>query len=189
MQAIRSCGARGSAIALALVVGSGIAVNAQQDEAPQPPAEYTRQEAVCPSGGLEVRHRGTETLEVEDGARLDRDRDGAWTWPIESASDRRMTGTVYHTYESDAYVPGPAIDVWTTRIVNDEGAWLDVGVTARSLEGTVFEETGPAVWVGEGDYEGLLAIDMESREVDTCLSEHRGLIFESAPSLEGYLPG
>ena len=73
-----------------------------QAVAPQPPVEFTGTIACGPP----VRNPTSETLDLDDGTVVVRDRQGAWQ-QIVSMSDSRLEGAIYHTWEADTTRPTP----------------------------------------------------------------------------------
>jgi hypothetical protein len=117
-------------------------------------------------------------------------------------SDPRLQGDAYQTYETDTYhaqgsESGPGVIAATLSIVTEDGAW----VTRGGLRGTLADGTDAgAIFVGDGAYEGLIAIMTEPgafgqvprpeeipAEYGPC-EEVRGTIFDGAPVPEPYLP-
>ena len=180
------------AATLGLLAGSVVNVGAQEEAAPQPPVEFSGR-VVC---GPEVSadRAGTEEV-LEVGAEamvLTRARDGAWRQSA-TVSDPRFEGDWYHTWEMDGYAlpeaeGGPEVQAWTWRVENDEGAWQAQVIQATFPDGTPIGDP-PAVFIGEGAYEGLTAI-VASTEADVlpCGVDIRGVIFAGAPTPEPYVP-
>jgi hypothetical protein len=124
---------------------------------------------------------------------LTRNRGGAWQQTV-TMSDPRLEGTVYHTFEGDTYraagaEQGPEMFAATCRIANEQGAWGDRGYGGSYSDGTPIGENSPDVWIGEGAYEGMIAV-MESTPLEGggCGASLRGVIFTGAPALEPYIP-
>jgi hypothetical protein len=176
-------------IVLGLLVET-VGVSAQEDDAaPQPPTEFTGTLRCGPP--VSPDRAGTEErLEVGDeGLVLTRGRRGAWR-QSGSFSDPRLEGAVYATFQWDNYAPsgagvGPSVTVFAFRIENEEGAWQALGHNAMFGDGTSTE--APVVLIGEGAYEGLVAI-FEGTEIEPCGQEVRGIIFDHAPVPEAYTP-
>jgi hypothetical protein len=137
------------------------------------------------------------SLELGDeGLRVARNRGGAWRNAV-TMSDPRLRGDAYQTYESHEYV-GTGIEVVasTLSIVNEDGAWV-----SRRCRGTgtgADATDSGSVFIGEGTYEGLIAVMSEvgapvSRpetipaEYEGC-GEVKGIIIDDAPVPEPYLP-
>jgi hypothetical protein len=123
---------------------------------------------------------GTGDMTVADGVYQDRRR--VHRTDAATASDPRFAGTVTIELNTDKHgLRGPAVARGTIRVENDGGAWVDEDVVAFGFSGRSGpEETG--VLIGEGGYEGLVAI------VDGLFSDHehltpyswdlRGVIFD-----------
>jgi hypothetical protein len=180
-----------SAIAAALAASATVAVSAQEVAAPQPPAVFNGRVWCGPPVSPE-RAGAEETLEAGDeGWVLTRNRDGAWRQSA-SVNDPRLEGDWYHTWENDAYAlpdaaTGPAVAAATWRIENEEGAWQGGALEASLPDGTRIETA--TVLVGEGAYEGLIAIlDGEPAADEPCAVDIKGIIFEGAPALEPFSP-
>jgi hypothetical protein len=166
-----------------------VAATAQEEaRAPQPPVEVSGR-ITC---GRPVRSGSDETLELGDeGMVLTRDRDGAWRQAV-TMSDPRLEGTVHHTFEADTYgMPSgdTVAEVWaaTRRIENEAGSWEVRAYGGSFADGTPIGNA-PAVYIGEGAYEGLIAILDESPLEGACGSDVRGVIFDRAPVPEPYVP-
>jgi hypothetical protein len=149
-----------AAAAVGLLAGSAGSLAAQEEDAPQPPVEFT----LCINFGPEV-HRGTEeqvVVSLPDGEMtIDQGRDWTWRQRLTEVSDPRLDGTLYHASNGDVYTlpdneAGPTFEMFTKRIENDEGAWEGSAVLLSSPDGTTY--VGPTVMTGEGAYEGLTAI-------------------------------
>jgi len=174
----------------AIVAGAQSPAPAPPEEAaPQPPTEFTG--TACWYGPEVAPDRaGTETtLEVGDeGVVLTRLRRGAWQNHNDvSMSDPRLQGIGYQTYESDAYAmpgsaTGPIIDVQTLSIVNEDGAWVSTRYRA-TVDGSDTAIPAVDVFIGQGAYEGLIAI-MET--AGPCSGP--GVILDGAPVPEPYIP-
>jgi hypothetical protein len=164
-------------------------------EAP-PPVEFTGR-IMCGPPVSPDRAGTEETLDVgDDGMTLTRSRGGAWHQTV-TMSDPRLEGTVYHTFEGDEYLVAGAeqgAGVWaaTRRIENEEGAWETRDVGGNFSDGSPIgapEFEAPAVYVGEGAYDGMIAI-MESILLDgACGADVRGVLFGDGPVPEPYNPG
>lgn len=155
----------------------------------QPPVEFTGR-IEC---GPPVHEGSSESLNLGDeGLVLTRQRGGAWRQTV-TMSDRRLEGTVYHTFEADEYRVAGAEEgvlVWaaTLRIENEDGAWEDRSYGGSYSDGTPIGDSSPEVWIGEGAYEGLVAI-IESTPIEgTCDADVQGIIFAGAPVPEPYVP-
>jgi hypothetical protein len=159
----------------------------------QAPADVTGR-IVCGPPVSPDRRGVSETLKVgEDGLMLTRYRGGAWIQKV-TISDPRLEGTLYHTYESDSYVPtgtdkGPGMFAATHRIENDAGVWESRTIGGTFADGTnIGESDRLEVWIGAGAYDGLVAIT-ESTPIETaCASDVRGIIFAGGPVSVPYAP-
>jgi hypothetical protein len=156
--------------------------------APQPPVEFTGTIACGPP----VRSDTIETLELDDGMLVARNRDGAWQ-QIVTMSDQRLEGAIYHTWEADTYKAdatadeGPQVAGYTRRITNDGGIWESRGREGTFADGSSIGEP-PDVFVGSGGYEGLIAIyEVTEEREQGCVVDVRGIIFEGAPIPEPYV--
>jgi hypothetical protein len=84
--------------------------------------------------------------------------------------------------------------IWaaTHRIENEDGAWESRALGGSFADGaTIGGDPDPVeVLIGEGAYEGLVAIFEVTGAVEsTCTLEVRGLIFAGAPVAKPYNPG
>jgi hypothetical protein len=167
-------------------------------EAPPPPVELTGR-IMCGPPVSPDRAGSEETVDVgDDGMTLTRSRAGAWHQTV-AMSDPRLEGTVYHTWEADEYIePGAeeGAGVWaaTRRIENEEGAWETRDVGGNFSDGSPIgapEFEAPAVYVGEGAYEGMIAIMEESplEGEGACGADVRGVLFVDGPVPVPYNPG
>jgi len=180
-----------TAIAVGLLAGSAVTVSAQDEEAaPQPPVEFTGSWCIGPPVAPD--RAGSETtLEVGDeGMTLTRYRDGAWRNTV-TMSDPRLQGDAFQTYESDRYTTpeaawSPGVIAATLSIVNEDGAWMSALYGATFADGTDMGSS-PNVFVGQGAYEGLIAITEQPSGSGQCL-DVRGIIFDGTPVPEPYLP-
>jgi hypothetical protein len=183
----------------ALVAGAGLTspVPTEQRAAPQPPVEFTGTWCVGPP--VTPERAGTnERLQIgDDGLPLVRYRHGAWRNAV-SMSDPRLQGDAYQTYETDNY---STLDIGvialTSGIVNEDGAWTQrlyqgMDTLAPTPDGYVYAPDGlplSAAYIGEGAYEGLIAVMVNGAEVrrpddiaaqfGPC-SEVHGFIFDGA---------
>jgi len=178
-----------SPLAMSPSEAPSVAANGHPAAAPPPPVEFTGR-IEC---GPPVRQGTEETLDVGDeGMVVSRSRGGAWQQTV-SMSDPRLEGAVYHTFEADEYRAAGAesgVMVWaaTLRIVNETGAWENRGYGGTYSDSTPIGDNSPEVWIGEGAYEGLVAI-VESTPIEgTCDADVRGIIFDGAPVPEPYIP-
>jgi hypothetical protein len=107
---------------------------------------------------------------------VDVSRGHTWRGTI-TATDDRLSGTHYYSFNSDAYrLPdGGTPTSWAEghRIENDEGAWQ--GSSVGFTDAGEVSETGPAVLIGEGAYEGLTAMIATSIEGE-CFLNVRGIV-------------
>ncbi len=170
----------GTAIAFGLMAGSTAAVTAQGEGTVSPPVEFTGHLACGP----EVRH-GTdtsETLEVGDG-RVFHTGSRGYAWrPTATMSDPRLEGTYYGSIEWDEYRGSEGttrIGAGTWRIENAEGAWQGSHTHAWLSDGP--DASASSVLIGEGAYEGLIALWEEVGHWDACSWDVRGLIVEGEP--------
>jgi hypothetical protein len=106
-----------------------------------------------------------------------------WQQPA-TMSDPRLEGTYYYS----AAERGGSHSA-TLRMENEEGAWQGSMVTAKLSDGSW--TTGSAVLVGEGAYEGLVAIwEHGYLFPEACAADVRGLIVEGdvPPAPEPFIP-
>jgi hypothetical protein len=164
---------------------------AKSAAAPQPPIEFTGRTACGPPVSPDREGR-EEAVDVgDDGMLLTRFRGGAWHQTLRM-SDPRLEGAVYHTYESDRYTnpgaeQGPLVWAATFRIENEAGAWVSRGVGGSYSDGTSIGNP-TEVFIGEGAYEGMIAIIESSPLEHTCGSDIRGVLFGDGPVPEPYNP-
>jgi hypothetical protein len=163
---------------------------AVSDTPPQPPAEFTGTWCIGPAVSSD--RAGTETsIDVgEDGMTLTRYQDGAWSNTV-TMSDPRLEGDAFQTWESDTYqVPGmttgPGLVAATLSIVNEDGAWVSTDYEGAYPDGSN-AGTGPTVLLGQGGYEGLVAMMTTPAGPGDCSDVH-GVIFDQPPVPEPYLP-
>jgi hypothetical protein len=155
-------------IAIAVVAAGGLlatsagSVAAQaEDDAPQPPVEFS----ACIYPGPAV-HEGTNERIVvpsSDGEMtIVRERGTTFRQSLTEVSDPRLEGTLYQAWDADVYTlpgneaEGPSFSVFTDRIENDEGAWQGSVELIGFPDGS--GTWGTMVMTGEGAYEGLTAI-------------------------------
>ena len=130
--------------------------------------------------GPALREETKSTIVAGDGVTLTRNRAGAWQQTVRM-SDARLQGTTHHTYETDSYGPpgtadGPSISAATRRIENAGGSWVGRWYEATDGDGQQIGDE-PFVLVGEGGYQGLIAIYKVTRQTPPCAVEITGLIF------------
>ena len=97
-----------------------------------------------------------DTSDVGDGVLMT--RGGAWRpGVITKASDSRLEGRLSIAANSNQYADGPEVWNYAFRIENDEGAWQQMPtINLDAGDGDLNTTTG--VLVGEGGYEGLIAV-------------------------------
>jgi hypothetical protein len=165
----------GSVLALGLLVGSSLGVAAQEEAAA--PVEFT----ATWSWGPDVR---AETYEAGDGVVMT--RGGAWRpGVLVEASDPRLQGSLSIAANSDQYLGGPEVWHYAFRIQNEEGAWQQLPTINVALgEDDLHTTTG--VLVGEGAYDGLIAV-FDNRSEGTVWDLHGYIIDgELTPAPEPY---
>jgi hypothetical protein len=168
-------------IILALLGGLGGAVLAQTDDVE--PTEFT---AAWTFGVTSV----PGDISIVDGV-YER-RGSTWRATATGVSDPRLDGTVTVSLNSDTYgLRGAGIARGVIRIENADGAWEDDDVTAFNF----VDQTGPletGVLVGEGAYEGLVAIVdglfSDDDHLDPISWEVRGMIIDRELPAPGTLP-
>jgi hypothetical protein len=185
----------------ALVVGgqSPSPAPPEGQAAPQAPVAFTGVWCIGPP--IAPDRNGTfSRIDVGDGQSLDRNRGGAWRNGV-LMSDPRLQGDAYQTYESDDYLTqgsatGPSIIASTLSIVNEDGAWVSTLYRA-TVDGADLGDAGTQVFVGQGAYEGLVAVvsgeeqavprpEGLSPDFSGC-TEYHGAILEGAPVPEPIL--
>jgi hypothetical protein len=159
---------------------------------PGPPIEITGRITCGPP--VSPDRAGTqEAVDVgDDGMTVSRSRGGAWHQTV-TMSDPRLEGAVYHTYESDEYTEpgaeeGPLIWAATHRIENEKGTWESRAIGGAYADGAPIGNS-PEVFIGEGTYEGMIAIMEVSLLEGACGADVRGVIFGDGPVPEPYKPG
>jgi hypothetical protein len=154
-------------VATGLLVGSGVAVAAQDDAAAPLPVEFTGH-VVC---GDQVRPNTTEV-----GAGSFASRGGAWH-PSATMSDPRLEGDYHISFDDDQYASptGSSVGAGTWRIENGEGAWQG-SYTILGFADHASVVTAPLA--GEGAYEGLTAVWESAYDPVACAWDVRGLIIE-----------
>jgi hypothetical protein len=141
----------------------------------------------CVPGNSQFKEGTTET-EVIPGpsgdTRIERTRGFTWKGEI-TATDPRLSGTHYYSWDGNGYTPGSAnpqvavpngLASWSEghRIENADGAWSGSTVGLTLADGT---NTGsPAVLTGEGAYKGLTAVLLNTD--GTCFFNFRGVVME-----------
>jgi hypothetical protein len=139
-----------SILAVGLLAGSAVGVAAQDEEiSAQGPVEFTAKWVFGP----DLRD---ETSEAGDGVVMS--RGGAWRpGVITAASDPRLEGTLSIAANNDEYADGPTIYNYAFRIENEDGVWQQTPtLNLEHREGGASTTTG--VMIGEGAYEGLIAV-------------------------------
>ena len=95
-----------------------------------------------------------------------------------------VSGRTHH----DDYPDGSTIGAVTFTVRNDEGAWLMEPALALNFPGTDWWPLLGAVFVGEGDYDGLLAL-VNIETANSRWQLHGYIVDEgSLPTLEPYRP-
>ena len=111
----------------------------------------------------------TETL----GNGVERSSRVAWRGSSTEASDPRVEGTWMWTITWDTYPDGVEFNTGAGRIENDEGAWQQVpvqffnrtdGRDTPSDYPMAVGETAQRVFIGEGGYQGLVAVAIQTGE-------------------------
>ena len=139
-----------SILVIGLLAASAVGVAAQEEEASaQGPVEFTAKW----SWGPGVRADATEA-----GEGVMMTRGGAWRpGVITSASDPRLEGAVTIAANSNQYSGGPEVWNYAFRIENDGGAWQQ-SPTIDLATGPDDLNTTTGVMIGEGGYDGLVAV-------------------------------
>lgn len=86
---------------------------------------------------------------------------GASCGPSYSFSDSRLDGTVTWSSNDDEYLDGSGLVIQSVAmsIENDEGAWRMIPILSVNAPGTFeFDAVRQFVLVGEGSYDGLVAV-------------------------------
>ena len=182
---------------MALLASGALVAGAQSPSPPppedsaatQPPTEFTGVWCIGPEVAPDEPRTSTSVEVGGEGVILTQDRHGAWRNAV-VMSDPRLQGDAYQTYEQDRYSSGRSLTASTSSIVNEDGAWVNAEYLTSG-------GTGPHVFIGEGAYEGLVAIMTNGagvrrpEEVDASFgpscNEIRGSIFDGAPVLVPYL--
>ena len=78
---------------------------------------------------------------------------------LAAASDPRWQGTLSVASNSDDHgaVGGPEVGLFAFRIENEDGAWQQMPTVSLIVPG-VDDEFDRGVFIGEGGYEGLIAV-------------------------------
>lgn len=113
--------------------------------------------------------RPAERLTLPDGTT--RAADAAWAFGSIEASDPRFEGNLIVNATTDTY-DGVALTTHVQRIENDAGAWQEgpyfrMTWTDRDTPGdeeVLVGEARQQYFVGEGDYEGLVALVVSTEE-------------------------
>ena len=167
----------GSVIALGVLAGSVVGATAQEVAAA--PVEFTARWTFGPD--LRI---GTET-EV-DGVGMG--RGGAWRPQVISrASDPRLEGDLSIADNYDEYADGPTVHHYAFRIENEDGVWQQLPtINLETGDGDLNTTTG--VLIGEGGYEGLIAVFDLLTDPDLGWTLH-GYIFDGdlPPAPEPYM--
>jgi hypothetical protein len=136
-------------LAIGLFAGSVVGVAAQDEAAP--PVEFTAKWA----WGSQIRSDTSEA--IASGVQY---RGGAWRpGVLVPASDPRWQGTFSIANNENDYSAsgGPLVGIHAFRIENEEGAWQQMPTVALIFPG-IDDLTNTGVFVGEGGYEGLIAV-------------------------------
>jgi len=158
-------------------VPTGAPSTLQATTKPSLPGEFT----ACVPQNSEFR-TGTDAREVvstDDGdVTIDRRRGFTWSGAI-TATDSRLSGTHYYSWDGDAYTlaSGDAGQTaWSEghRIDNEAGTWNGSGSGISWPDGTNW--AGPVVLIGEGGYAGLTAVLVNAD--GPCFLNFRGIITE-----------
>lgn len=123
---------------------------AATDEERAAPVEFTAKWAFGPS----IRSGTSEAF-----ANGVHERGGAWRPRVLVAgTDPRWEGTISVAQNSDDYgaIGGPSVGMFAFRIENEEGAWQQMPTVTLVVPGV--DEVDRGVFVGEGAYEGLIAV-------------------------------
>ena len=84
-----------------------------------------------------------------------------WQSGVRDVSEPRLVGTWYNSVDEDRYTnlsesTGPAIEAWTHRIENEQGAWQGSLLEIDFPDGGNVDESFELI--GEGAYAGLTAV-------------------------------
>jgi hypothetical protein len=147
VRAIRSSGI--TILAIGLLAGSAVGVAAQEETAP--PVEFSAKWAWGPP----IR---SDTSEAVAGSV--QYRGGAWRpGVLTAATDPRWQGTLSIANNENDYSAsgGPLVGIHAFRVENEEGAWQQMPTVALIVPG-IDDLVNTGVFVGEGGYEGLIAV-------------------------------
>ena len=165
-----------AALAIGLLAGSSVAVAAQEA-----PVEFTAEWAFGDSirSGERVVDEGVTRWQGE-------------VWSPEAAveaTDPRFVGDVTNSWNHDDYEDGSNIGAVTFTVRNDEGAWLMQPHLTLNFPGSGPWPVMDVVFVGEGAYDGLLALVNIVTTSGVGWDLHGYIVDESAlPTLEPYQP-
>lgn len=146
------------------------------------PGEFTA--CVPPNSQFKAGTYVTEVIPGPSGdVSVERTRGFTWRGTI-TATDPRLSGTHYTSWDANGYTPGSANPHALTegqaswaeghRIENDEGAWSGSSVGLTLPDGT--QAGGLVVLTGEGAYDGLSAMMFH---IDGgCFFDFRGVVTE-----------
>ncbi len=175
------------AIAIALLAGSAVGVAAQEA-----PVEFTAE-----WGTGRVAIVSGEPVVSGDYARQYRGE--VWEpWTVTESTDPRFAGDLSVSFNHDEYEDGSTIWAVAFTVHGDEGAWLMEptvglrfpGITIPEVLGLRFGETrmNDVVFVGEGAYDGLLAL-VKIERGGSGWDLHGYIVDEaSLPTVEPYRP-
>ncbi|MGD8485309.1 MAG: hypothetical protein PVH07_01605, partial [Chloroflexota bacterium] len=121
--------------------------------------------------------------QFDEGSLVRRETRGSVMRPlVDEISDPRLEGTWTIYVNTDEYIkvlmdskPYPGLSAITVRIEDDEGAWQGAGVEPH-LPGLPQPEWATLVLLGEGAYDGLVAVLVNHYVDDPCGWEVRGYI-------------
>jgi len=136
-------------LAIGLLAGSTLGVTAQDEVAA--PVEFTARWA----WGSPIRGEASETAPG-----VVQHRGGAWRpGVLAAASDPRWQGTLSIANNENDYSAsgGPLVGVHAFRVENADGAWQQMPTIALIIPG-VDDLVNTGFFVGEGGYEGLIAV-------------------------------
>jgi hypothetical protein len=118
------------------------------DAPSEPPTEFT--------GRLLFAPRVVSGTEEQTDGKTEQ-RGNVFRAPVSQMSDERLDGAWTRTNNLDKY-DEPSVSAWQTmwRVVTDDGAWQGLAAPITFSDGS--RSTTTSVLVGEGDYDGLVAI-------------------------------